>query len=131
MNFHNEIGQLQVQFVVSQSANETDTWIFLSDRNYVITEVKEVHAVGNVQSLTANIKKTPSGTVQAPASGTSILSSAITLTNTATANTVVTATLSTTAGALNVNRGDLLGLDLTGTVDVVTGALIAITLEPR
>lgn len=129
MNFHNELGQLQVSFIISQAALETDTWVFLADRNYVVTAVKEIHTVTNLQTLTFDLKVTRSGTVQAPTSGTTILSAAKTLV--ATANTLATVGLSTTNNALQINTGDLIGLDLSGTVDTIAGCLISITLEPR
>lgn len=127
--FHNEIGQIQVPVILSQAALEVDCWMFISDRNYLITKVQEVHTVANVQTLVADLKITRSGTVQAPASGTSILAS--TLRMDSTANTKVTGTLSTTIANLNVNEGDMIGVDLTGQVDIFASSLIILTLEPR
>lgn len=129
MNYHNELGQLQISFIVSQAALEVDSWVFLADRNYVVTKVQEIHTVTNTASLTFDLKVTRSGIVQAPTSGTSILAAAKTLV--ATANTVANVALSGTANATQVNTGDLIGLDLVGAVDSVQGCLISITLEPR
>lgn len=128
-HFHNEIGQIQIPIIISQAALEVDSWVFLSDRNYVIVGVKEVHTVANGATLTADLKVTRSGTAQAPTSGTSILASTLNLNSTD--NTIVTGTLSTTSSNLYLNSGDLLGVVLSTDLTSLQGCLITVTLEPR
>jgi len=75
--------------------------------------------------VTVMLKKVPNGT--APSAGTDMLSTGMTLNSII--NTNQTATLSTTAGAIAITRGDSLAFITTGTLTALVGVTIAVVLR--
>ena len=73
---------------------------------------------------TVDIKKSTS--VQAPASGTTMLDAVVDLT--ATANTVYTPTLAA-AAACQLAAGNTVGIDLSGTLTGLVGGIVVITMK--
>ena len=110
------------------TASSVDTWVFTADAAYTLVSVNENHSVVGSTSAAVAIRKV---TANAVAPGASAGATCIELLNasidlTATANTTQTATLSSTAGAVNIASGNKIGLDFSGTL---TGLVGVITLE--
>ena len=107
------------------AANYGVFWIAPFD--CVITEVREVHqtAGSDGSAVTLDIEKL-TGT-QAPAAGVSALGSTIDLKGTA--NTVVTATLTSTIANKNLVRGDRLALKDGGTLTAVDNVTVIIEIK--
>lgn len=95
-----------------------DTWVFVSDADYMVTRVVMVNTVqGTGGACTAVIKKA-SGT-SAPSAGTAVHSGSLNLVGTN--HTLQTATLSTTLSELKLTTNDRLGFDITGTATSAVG----------
>ena len=110
-----------------QTAAQWTTPFFIADRNYYLIAVYERHETAGTDggAVTVMLKKVPSGT--APSSGTDMLSAGLSLKTTA--NTNQSGTLSTTAGAIAMNRGDSLAFITTGTLTALVGVTIAVVLR--
>lgn len=100
---------------------------FVAQRGYRVVEVRERHEVAgsDAGAVTVDVNKVPDGT--APGSGTSVLSSAFSLK--ATANTLQTATLSSTLANLILRDGDALALESSGTLTAVVGVTVTVLLQ--
>lgn len=100
---------------------------FICPFNCTITKVKEIHqtAGSDAGAVTLDLEKLTGTT--APDSGVSALASTLSLK--ATANTVQTATLTTTLGNKNLTIGDRLCLKDTGTLTDVTNVTISVELQ--
>ena len=104
-----------------------DKWAYIADRPCTLIGATEIHTVA-ATTCTLDLKKTPAGTVQAPASGTTMLASPFNLASTA--NTPVAGSLSATAANLRLSPGDQVGVDITNTTigSYVTG-LVRLTFR--
>lgn len=121
----------QVGFIpvsLEYNASSVDKSSFVAQRSYrVMGILARVTAAGtDVSAVTAAVKKAPSGT--AIASGTALHSGSVDLKGTA--NTNQSITLSTTDSDLNIDEGDAIGLDVTGTLTAATG-VVTVLLAPR
>ena len=114
--------RLQAHFTAGEAA---DTPIFVADQDYEVLEVRETHDTAGASSTTADVVIATSGT--APASGTTVLSSALALDSTA--NTPVTSTLTTTVLNRFINKDSQLSMNFTGTVTAYQG-VICVVLKP-
>jgi hypothetical protein len=108
----------------------TDRAIFLATRPYDVRAITEIHSVAAGGSSTLQVTKDV--TTDAPGAGTDMLSDN---TNTgfdlnATANTVQTGTLKTTAGLRKLNAGDRLSIDFANAIQSTTGLKIGLRLRP-
>lgn len=108
----------------------TDRAIFLATRPYYVEALTEVHSVaaGGASAL----QVTKDVTTDAPGAGTDMLSDN---TNSgfdlaATANTVQTGTLKTTAGLRKLNAGDRLSIDFAQAIQSTAGLKIGVRLRP-
>lgn len=99
---------------------------YISNFVATITSFKEVHAVigSDAGAVTLQLEKLTSTT--APGSGTSLLTSALSLK--ATANTVQTGSLTTTLANINLAVGDRLALKLAGTPTSVANVTVLLGL---
>lgn len=100
-----------------------DQPLYIARQPVKLRAVREVHSVV-ASSATLQIRKCTAGT--APASGTAMLST--TLAADSTINTPVSGALSTTNTALQLNPGEFIALDVTGTLTNYQGA-ITLVLE--
>ncbi len=100
------------------AATEADGPVFTAPRACRVLRVK-VRILATAASATGMLEKAPSGT--AAASGTDLL--AATFAFDATANTVLTPGLTTTAADLSLAAGDSIMLDVTGTLTSATGVI--------
>ena len=110
-----------------QTAANYTTPFFIADRQYRVIGItaRWETAGGGGGGAALQVRKVPSGT--APASGTALLASTIDMT--ATANTNVAGSLSTTAGVLTLASGDAISLESSGTIAAVVGLTVAVTLR--
>lgn len=124
-----EIGTVVAQFVQGGVvANAVDGTFFIADREYVITAIRAVWGTAeSTGAMDIMVKKTTSTT--ACASGTSEQTAAIDATTTA--NTVATATLTTTAADRLLAAGNRLCVDLTSTPNEVSMMTVTVTLAPH
>lgn len=107
----------------TSSANFS-TPFFRADRPYAVVEVKERHETAATDGAVM-LRKVPSGT--APASGTAVLASSISLA--ATANTDQTGQLSATESARTLAEGDSLSLEATGLLTSCAGVTFSVMLK--
>ena len=115
-----------VHVVYTISAGEAaDKQIFVADQDYEIVEVRETHTTAGASSSTLDVGVAASGT--AAASLTTALGSTFALDSTA--DTPVTGTLTSTLANRNVDKGEQIALNYTGTVTNYEGAL-HIVLNP-
>lgn len=103
-----------------------DTHIFVSPDHYIVESIQAVWSVAGGANAAVSVKKTTGTT--AVASGTELHSTAIDLT--ATAATVVSATITATAANRRLKPGDRLGLDFSGTLTNLVGLNVTIFLRP-
>lgn len=107
------------------AAENIDQPLFIADRAYKVVSIKEAHGTAGGAGAALVLKKC-TGT-QAAASGTAMHTGSIDLT--ATANTVVTPTLSATATDYTLAAGDRIAADYTGTITPLAGANVTIVLR--
>lgn len=128
------------QFINPATALQVDGWLFRvpEGAEYELVEVSEEHTVAGTDagSVTLDLKKTASATVQAPASGTTLLRTTFNLKSTA--NTPVKKTAADTTNGLVASRsvrtlksGDRLGVDFTGTLTALAGMCLTVSLIMR
>ena len=100
---------------------------FIAPFNLTIRGITEVHATKGTDgsAVTLQIEKLIGTT--APASGVLLLTTAFDLRGTI--NTVQTGVLTTTVGAIQLKKGDRLGLKLTGTPTAVANLTITIIIN--
>jgi hypothetical protein len=115
-----------VNFNYDINANAVDNWAYIADGP---CEVVSIHCVPTVAgsdagAVTAAVKKA-SGTT-APGSGTAVMTDTFNLKGTA--NTLQTATMSTTKSTRELAANDRVGIDFTGTLTAAVG-LIQIRLK--
>lgn len=106
-------------------AASVDKWVFVAPFACKVVSVKEVHSVAGGSAAAVSPRKITG--VSAPGAAvaagvTEITTAAFDLT--ATANTVVTGTLSATATDYTLAAGDKIGLDFSGTLTALVGFLV-------
>lgn len=107
------------------NALDVSQGIFIADRAYEVLSIKAVWGVAGGLAAVLNVEKLTGTT--APGSGTALLASDIDLT--ATANTVVTGTLTSTGADLLLASGNRIGLKLGGTLTGLVGCCLSIVLK--
>lgn len=117
---------MTVRADIPNAASAVDQNVFIADRAYQLVSVRGVYAANNGAAFTMDVKKC-TGT-QAPSAGVTMLSA--TQDWNATANTVITSTLSATPANTALATGDRIALDFTGTATSIAGAVVAIVLRP-
>lgn len=122
--------EIEFTFADETVSLATDRAIFLATRPYDIRDIKEVHSVAAGGASVLQVTKDV--TTDAPGAGTDLLSD-----NTnggfdlnATANTVQTGTLKTTAGLRKMNAGDRLSIDFAQAIQSTAGLKISVRLKP-
>lgn len=113
-------------------AASVDKWVFVADKAYQVMLVEEIHSVVGGGSAAVRPRKILAATTAAPGAAvaagiTEITAAAIDLT--ATVNVTQTPALTATAADLLLADGDKIGLDFSGTLTGLVGAL-TITLKP-
>lgn len=112
------------------AAAAIDCYVFCNPANsneyFEVAEVARVYDAAGAASSTVDVKIAPNGT--SLASGTTVLSAAMTLDGTA--DTSVKATLTSTAANRLVKPGDNVGVDITGTLTGLAGLCVVVTLKP-
>lgn len=116
-----------IPVTLSWVAASTDAPAFVATRAYRVHSIIARPLVAGTDggAVTAVVKKAPSGT--AIASGTAVNSGTINLKGTADTNQTITVA---TNGTANLDAGDALGLDFTGTLTSAIG-FVTVMLAPR
>jgi hypothetical protein len=111
--------------VLAATAANWSAPFFIANRTYEVISVTERHEVaGTVGTPTVMLKKVPSGT--APAAGTYVLSSGISLS--ATANVNQSGSIIQTS-VRRITSGESLSLVTTGTLTSVAGVTVSVLLK--
>lgn len=110
---------------VTLNALSVSSSLFVADAAYQIISCKAVWGVAGGLAAVLNVEKLTGTT--APGSGTALLSSNIDLT--ATANTVVSGTLTAVTADLQLAAGDRIGVKLGGTLTGLVGCNLVITVK--
>ena len=118
------LAAVHIPYTIS-AGEAADCQIFVADQDYEILDVRETHSIAGASSSTLDVGISASGT--APASLTTSLSSTFALDSTV--NTPVQATLTSTLANRNVDKGEQISLNWTGTVSAYEGA-VHIVLKP-
>jgi hypothetical protein len=108
----------------SADANSVDKNVFIADRAYRVVSVSEAHTVAGGSGAAVTVMKC-TGT-QAPASGAAVTTAAFDLT--ATANTVVNATITATAADAVLAAGNRLAAHFAGTLTALAGTVVTVKL---
>jgi hypothetical protein len=108
----------------------TDRVIFLASRPYDVRAITEIHSVA--AGGQSELQVTKDVTTDAPGAGTDMLSNGtnVGFNLNATANTVQTGTLKTTAGLRKLNAGDRLSIDFAHAIQSTAGLKISVSLIP-
>lgn len=111
-------------------ADMVDNTCWQAQGNYVLTQVNYVSKVVESAGTLTVIAKRQQGT-EAPASGDALITAINAVSGGTTAETVVTATLTTTGADLLFDAGDRLGIDFTDdTAGELAGVTITVTFAP-
>lgn len=117
-----------VTWAAPEAALAVDTTIFLAPYDCYLVSASEVHLTAGSDAGAVNVQLTKDTGTTAPGAGTDLLSN-----NTnagfnlkGTANTVQEGTFKTTAGILNLSKGDRIGVDFAGTQKAVAGTVISL-----
>lgn len=112
-------------------ADMVDQSCFTADRPYYLTKITEVHKVAEAGGTLTLIPRRQT-TTQAAASGDALATAIDMVTTGNAAQTVKTATLTTTGSLLIINPGNRLGLDFTDdTAGELADVLVTFTLIPQ
>lgn len=109
------------------SASSVDGYAFVSDSNWTVTAIKEIHAVAGNDESPVNVTVTVCDDTEAPASGLPCHNTSIDLKGTAA--TIQEPTLSGIAANLTIANNDTIGLDFAGTLTNLAGGIITIEVE--
>lgn len=109
---------------VPLDALSVDKWIFVADAAYELVSLETAFTVAASGACNLDLKK--SSTVQAPASGTSMLTGVVALQ--ATANTVYAGTKHGTQSTRRLADGDMLGVTLSDAATGLVGCIVTIVL---
>lgn len=113
------------------AADAVDGWLFVHPGNgkvYELVSVKEKHATASTSGTLALRKVTAQATAPGASAGATVieqLSSSLNLASTA--NTAVSGSLVSTAGACRFKDGDSLGADFGGTLTNLAGMCLTLT----
>jgi hypothetical protein len=118
------LAAVHIPYTIS-AGEAADCHVFVADQDYEVLDVRETHSIVGAGSSTLDVGVSASGT--APASLTTALSSAFALDSTV--NVPVQATLTSTLANRNVDKGEQISLNWTGTVSAYEGA-VHIVLKP-
>jgi hypothetical protein len=104
-----------------------DRAFFIAERGFIVEAVREVHAVAGSDGGTVTVGIMKCTGTEAPASGTNILSSDLSVKTTA--NTVQSGSLTATAADRKLAAGDRLSVNFTGTTTGLAGICVTVTLR--
>jgi hypothetical protein len=119
------VGRTTITYSGPAAADAVDIPIFIADRAYEVVSIKEVHGTAGGAGAAVVAKKC-TGT-QAASAGAALHTGSIDLT--ATANTVITPTLTATAADLVLAAGDRVALDFSGTISPLAGMNVTVVLR--
>jgi hypothetical protein len=126
-----DVGAVYVTCRTLLAADSIDQSCFIADRDYVIVKITEVHTTAESAGTLTLIPRRQQGT-EAAASGDALATAIDMVGAGAVAQTVKTATLTTTVADLLLDAGDRLGLDFTDDVaGELAGVTVTFTLIPR
>jgi hypothetical protein len=124
---YNEGEQSQVLVVTSELlAASVDKWMFVADRPYQVTGVREIHSVVGGSGAVVRPRKVTAAGTDAPgaAAGTTVKElTAADIGLETTINTTQSPALSATAADLLLAAGDKIGLNLGGTLTGLVGSI--------
>ncbi len=126
------VARMQVTFTLNKNANLADQAFFISDGNYEILTISEVHSTLGTNGSAVSLQVTRDTATDAPGAGTDLLSN-----NTnvgfdlkATINTVQVGTFVDTRFNYLL-AGDRLSCDFAGTLTAVAGVTVTVSLARR
>lgn len=108
------------------SAASVDTYAFVSDGDWTIASIKEIHAVAGNDTSPANVTITVCDDTEAPSAGLPCHNTTIDLKGTAA--TIQEPTLSLVAANYTLANNDTLGVDFSGTLTTLAGGTITIEM---
>lgn len=119
-----------VQIRSGISATYVDDWVWVADRAYIVTAVKEIHSVASTSGTILPRKITSASTEAPGATASATCKDFITaaLNTNTTANITQAGTLSATASDYTLAAGDKIGIKTAGTFTNLVGACLVITL---
>jgi len=112
------------------SAFGTDSVVFIAPVPCQLLAVSEVHSTAGTDGSPVSLQVTKDVTTDAPGAGTDLLSnnSNVGFDLKGTANTVQYGVFKTTAGILDLNRGDRISIDFAGTETALVGTTVTLLL---
>lgn len=119
------VGSIQYPITTVLNALSVSTTIFAASAAYQLVSVSAVWGVAGGAGATITVEKLTGTT--APGSGTALLTGALDLT--ATANTVTSGTLTSTAADLLLASGDRLGCKLAGVLTGLVGCALTVIVR--
>lgn len=117
-----------VSLYIGANGDFRDTLSYMSDGRYMLAQVQEVHAVAGTDAGAVNVMLEKWSGPTSPYTQVNMLASAINLK--AAANTVQTATLTSTIIDRVLEDGDRIEVDFTGTLTSLAGMVITFVLIP-
>jgi len=103
-------------------AASVDKWVFIADRAYQVVGIQEIHSVVGGASAAVKFRKVTNASAPGASAGANVVELATAgFDLTATVNTTLTATLSSTPADLQLAAGDKIGADFSGTLTGLVG----------
>lgn len=122
---------VRIEGTSAQTAANYTAPFFIADRSYEVIAVQERHETAGTDggAVTVDVYNVPSGT--APASGTTVLTAALSLKTTANTNQSGTISQARTGGVYDklLASGDSLSLVSSGTLTSVVGVTVSVLLK--
>lgn len=109
-----------------------DSVFYVATRPMEVVAIRQVHSVAGSDGSAVNVQVVKDTGTDAPGAGTNLLTnnSNAGFNLKATANTVQTGTLTSTAATKKLAAGDRLSVDFAGTLTDVAGVVVTVTLRP-
>lgn len=117
---------------VSSVGATDDSAFYVATRPMEVVAIRQVHSVAGSDGSAVNVQVVKDTGTDAPGAGTNLLTnnSNAGFNLKATANTVQTGTLTSTAATKKLAAGDRLSVDFAGTLTDVAGVVVTATLRP-
>lgn len=127
----NDVARVVQCFVGVLVTSNVDQTCFIADRAYYITKIQEIHTTAEAGG-TLTLQVTRQQGTEAPASGDTLITALDMVGAGAVAQTLKTATLTTTTSNLILYPGDRIGLDfITDVAGELAGVIVTVTLIPQ
>lgn len=130
-DFLQQAGEVVVQFWARANGEQVDQALFIANRAWQVTAVREIHSTAGTDASAVNLQVTKDTGTNAPGAGTDLLTnnSNAGFDLKGTANTVQVGTLTATVASLQLAAGDRLSVDYAGVVTALVGVVVTVTLK--